>query len=136
MVIRCGVCGLPVLPGKFGGLGVPFCLFLAGGFLGFGNAGFQGFTFGGGHVGIGNAAPCTLVARAPVLPPDGGRSVQKTLVRPVKAVRLVRHAATVKDAVRFDTVNHKPRFPEPIRELLEGVATHAHPRRSRHGCFL
>ena len=77
--IRCGVCGLPELPGKFSGLGVPFGLLPAGGFLGFGNAGFQGFTFGGGHVGIGNAAPCALVARAPVPPPDGGRSVQKRL---------------------------------------------------------
>ena len=55
--IRCGMCGLPELPGKLGGLGVPFGLFLGGGFLGFGNAGFQGFTLGGGHVLAGLPAP-------------------------------------------------------------------------------
>ena len=55
--IRCGMCGLPELPGKLGGLGVPFGLFLGGGFLGLGNAGFQGFTLGGGHVLAGLPAP-------------------------------------------------------------------------------
>ena len=57
MGIRCGGCGLPEPPGKLGGLAPTFGLFLGGGFLGFGNAGFQGFTLGGGHVLAGDAAP-------------------------------------------------------------------------------
>ena len=57
MGIRGGVCGLLEPPGKLGGLGPTPGLFLGGGFLGFGNAGFQGFTLGGGHVLAGYAAP-------------------------------------------------------------------------------
>ena len=130
--IRRGGCGSPELPGKFGGLGVPFGLFLAGGFLGFGNAGFQGFTFGGGHVGIGNAAPCPFFTSTPILPPEGGRSVQKRLVCPVCPLFLAGYAAAVQNPVRLDTVNHKPRFPEPVREVLENVTRHHHhPRRWR-----
>ena len=92
MGIRCGVCGLPELPGKFG---VPFRLFLAGGFLGFGNAGFQGFAFGGGHILAGLPAPCTFITCAPVLPPDRSRSIEERLVCPVMAVRLVSSPAAV-----------------------------------------
>ena len=136
--IRCGVCGLPELPGKFSGLGVPFCLFLTGGFLGFGNTGFQGFTLGGGHVLAGYAAPRPLVACPPVLPPEGSRGVQKRLVRPIRAAWLVQHAATVQQSIRLNALDRKPRFPEPVHEVLENVIRHhVHPRRwDSTGCAM
>ena len=101
-------------------------LFLGSGGLGFGNAGFQGLPLGSRHVLAGDAAPRPFLTCAPVLPPEGGRAIRMGNVRPIRTVRLVRDAAAIENAVRLDAVDRKPCLPQTVRELLEGIATHAH----------
>ena len=50
----------------------------------------------------------TPYASTPVLPPDGGRSVQKRLVRAVLAAGPVRCAATVQEAVSQNGLDLQP----------------------------
>ena len=53
--------------------------------------------------------PCSLIAGAPVLPPDGSRSVQKRLVRAILAVGPVCCAAAVQEAIGLNGLNLQPR---------------------------
>src|SRR5699024_12602985 len=59
----------------------------------------QGFALGGGQFLFRPGRPRSLIAGAPVLPPEGGRSVQKRLVFAVPAPGPVRCAAKVTIAV-------------------------------------
>ena len=84
----------------------------------------QGFALGGGQFLFRPSRPRSLIAGAPVLPPDRGRSVQKRLVRVVPAPGPVRCAATVQEAVGQNGLDLQPRCTQTLGKTVQNVGVH------------
>ena len=91
-----------------GCLPAAFLLGLCVGFGG-GKALVQSLALSGAEFLFRLGRPCSLIAGAPVLPPDGSRSVQKRLVRAILAVGPVCCAAAVQEAIGLNGLNLQPR---------------------------
>ena len=120
-----GVSGtVPDARGQFGG-GLPAAVLL--GFLvrfDGPDAFTQGIPFGGGQFFFWLVCPCTFIAGAPVFPPDGGRSIQKRLVRAVPAMGPVRCATAVQEAVGLHGLDLQPRCTQTLAKTVQNVGAH------------
>ena len=120
-----GVSGtVPDARGQFGG-GLPAAVLL--GFLvrfDGPNAFTQGIPFGCGQFFFWLVCPCTFIAGAPVFPPDGGRSIQKRLVRSVPAMGPVRCATAVQEAVGLHGLDLQPRCTQTLAKTVQNVGAH------------
>ena len=109
MVVPGGSGTVPDARGQLcGGLPAAILLGLCVGFGG-GKALVQSLALGGAEFLFRLGRPRSLIAGAPVFPPDGGRSVQKSLVRTVLAVGPVRCAAAVQEAIGQNGLDLQPR---------------------------
>ena len=84
----------------------------------------QGIPFGGGQFFFWLVCPCTFIAGAPVFPPDGGRSIQKRLVRAVLAMGPVRCATAVQEAVGLHDLDLQPRCTQTLGKTVQNVGAH------------
>ena len=84
----------------------------------------QGLAFGSGQFLFRPVCPRSLIAGAPVLPPDGSRNVQKRLVRAVLAVGPVRCAATVQEAIGLNGLDLQPSCTQTLGKTVQNVRTH------------
>ena len=93
---------------RCGSLPAPFLLGLCVGFGG-GKALVQSLALGGAEFPFRPSRPCSPIASTPVLPPDGGRNVQKRLVRAILAMGPVHCAAAVQEAIGQNGIDLQPR---------------------------
>jgi len=109
MIILGGSAMVPDAHGQLCGCLPAAILFGLGvGFSG-GKALVQSLALGGAELLFRSDRPCSLIAGAPVLPPDGGRIVQKRLVRAILSVGPVRCAAAVQEAIGQNGLDLQPR---------------------------
>lgn len=92
--------------------------------FGGGKALVQSLALGGAEFPFRLGRPCSLFAGAPVLPPDGGRSVQKRLVRAVLAMGPVRCAAAVQEAIGQNGLDLQPGCTQTLGKAVQNVGTH------------
>ncbi len=124
MVVPGGSGTVPDARGQLcGGLPAALLFGLGVGFGG-GKALVQSLALGGGQFPLWLVCPRSLIAGAPVLPPDGGRSIHKRLVRAVLAVGPVRCAATVQKAVSLNGLDLQPRCTQTLDKTVQNVALH------------
>ena len=124
MVVPGGSGAVPDTRGQFGGSSPAALLF--GFVVRFDgpDAFMQGSALGGGQFLFRPVCPRSLIAGAPVLPPEGSRSIQKRRICAVLSVGSVRCAATVQEAVGQNGIDLQPSCTQTLGKAVQNVGAH------------